>query len=248
MTILETAGAYTNIGQCTEKLLLQATELPATQLVGLDCLNGCLHSLVPELEHDVSVRQYPHSVPQVLYRGNRFVLAHPDALRSGGCQECPAGGCICWVGPAQLASMKQYDRNMARSRIFQIYDRERGLKDTTAPEHLNVNLRDGGYKNRNIMGEYTHFDDSDTNISAGDGFEGLFDSNSSIRSTIASTPTRKSSFAIHASSTRANSCRLSSHAPSEHQALQIVLSKARVTHSMSLFPTNLRKTRVKTYR
>jgi hypothetical protein len=148
MTIPEKAGAYTNIKEYTEKLLLEAVELPATQLVRLDCLNQCLHQLVPDLEHDVSVRQYTHSVPQVLYHGKRFFLAHPDARRKEACQECPAEACLCWVGPALLAAIENYDPNMTRARIFQVYDKERGLKDTRVPGHLSADVESPGTKER----------------------------------------------------------------------------------------------------
>ncbi|KAF7512092.1 hypothetical protein GJ744_002805 [Endocarpon pusillum] len=121
MQILENAGAYIPIGEHARNRLLEA-EVLATDLPGTDCLNRCVRRLIPELEHDVSVRQYRFSTPRALNREGRIVLAEPMP-----CKKCIEKKCSCWVGAALVRIMQEYDTNADLDSIFWVYDQERRL-------------------------------------------------------------------------------------------------------------------------
>jgi hypothetical protein len=58
MQVLEEAGAYISIEEYAQNCLLEADEVLGNELVGLGALNSCIRRSIPELTHDVSVRQY----------------------------------------------------------------------------------------------------------------------------------------------------------------------------------------------
>ena len=119
MQILEDAGAYLSIEQYAQDCLLAADEGLAAGFPGFDCLNRCVRRLIPELEYDVSIRQYYHSTPRALHRAGKVVLAHP-----GRCKKCTESKCSCWVGPALVRIMKEYDKNLDLENVFWVYNQE----------------------------------------------------------------------------------------------------------------------------
>lgn len=124
MQILEDAGAYLSIKEHAQNRLSEADEVPKADLPGLDCLHRCVHQLVPELEHVVSVRRYLYSFPRALYRDGCILLAQP-----GRCKKCSETKCSCWFGPALVRLMQEYDPNMDLDDIFWEYNREKKLAD-----------------------------------------------------------------------------------------------------------------------
>lgn len=125
MQILEDAGAYLPIKEYAQNCLLAADECLVSDFPGYDCLNCCVRQMIPELEHDVSVRQYHHSKPRALYQAGHILLAQPET-----CKRCAAGSkCSCWVGPALVRIMREYDQNLDLETIFYVYNKERKLAD-----------------------------------------------------------------------------------------------------------------------
>jgi len=124
MQILEDAGAYISMDEYARNCLQEADEVPEVDLPGLDCLNRCIRRLIPELEHEVSVRQYHYSTPRALQRDGHILLAHPKS-----CAKCPETKCSCWVGAALVRAMQAYDKNVDLDNIFWEYDREKKLAE-----------------------------------------------------------------------------------------------------------------------
>lgn len=122
MQILENAGACIPIREHARNCLFEAEKVLATDLPGIDCLNRCVRRLIPELEHDVSVRQYRFSTPRALHCEGRIVLAEPMP-----CKKCTESKCSCWVGAALVRIMQAYDANVDLDSIFWVYDQERKL-------------------------------------------------------------------------------------------------------------------------
>jgi hypothetical protein len=131
MQILEDAGAYISIDEYARNCLQEADKLPEIDLPGLDCLNRCIRRLIPELEHDVSVRQYHYSTPRALHRDGHILLAQPKS-----CDKCPEIKCSCWVGAALVRAMQAYDKNVDLDTIFWEYDREK--KSAEEQERISI--------------------------------------------------------------------------------------------------------------
>lgn len=124
MQILEDAGAYISIKKYAQNRLEEAVEVPEKDLPGLIILNRCVRQLLPELKHDVSVRQYHYSTPRALHRHGRILLAQPRP-----CNKCTECTCSCWVGPALVRVMQECDENADLDNIFWVYSQEKKLAD-----------------------------------------------------------------------------------------------------------------------
>lgn len=158
MQILEDAGAYVSIRQYAEERLSTADEIPETEQPGLAFLNVCIRQLLPELEHDVSVRRYHHSTPRALHQDGHILLAQPRP-----CKTCLESGCSCWVGPALVRIMQEYDKDADLDKIFWIYDWEK--KAAAERERQRISSQRGaqnvgaGYENDSLQVNINGADD-----------------------------------------------------------------------------------------
>lgn len=124
MQILEDAGAYISVQEYAQNRLEEAVEISEKDLPGLICLNRCIRQLLPELEHDVSVREYHYSTPRALHRHGRILLAQPRP-----CNKCTERTCSCWIGPALVRIMQECDGSADLDNIFWVYNQEKKLAD-----------------------------------------------------------------------------------------------------------------------
>ena len=125
LDVLEAAGAYISPAKFSEHVFLRSRKMALEELAGLGLFQKCLSQILPESLQGVSVLDYPHSQPRCVVRNGRVFLAGPKP-----CIKCRSEHCYCWIGPAlvRVARCFMGRREPDLERIFEIFDKERGIR------------------------------------------------------------------------------------------------------------------------